>query len=107
MDTAVAPPANASTNPKVHASADLLYQLDQISQKVVTMIMNHQRDAVCEGTPIVLNEFERTFVFNRHVSVAELQRHRRQFIKVHTNHPLSDDIDVGAAFIDFLAQQIS
>ena len=107
LETAVAPPVNASTNPKVHASADLLYQLDQVSQKVVTMILNHQRDAVCEGTPIVLNEFKRTFVFNRHVSVAELQRHRRQFVKVHTNHPPNDGVDVGATFIDFLAQQIS
>ena len=107
LETAIAPPTNASTNPKVHASADLLYQLDQVSQKIVTMIMNHQRDAVCEGTPIVLNEFERTCVFNRHISVAELQRHRRQFVKVHTNHPPSAGVDVGAVFVDFLAQQLS
>ena len=70
------------------------------------LIMDHQRDAACDGTPIVLSDYERTFAINRHISMAELQRHRRQFVKVNSIHPPSSGIDVGAAFVDFLAQQL-
>lgn len=106
LETAIAPAPNSSTIPKVHASADLLYQLDQVSQTIVQKIVQHQKDAVVEGTPLVFSEYDRSIVINRHVGISELQRHRRQFVKVNTMHPPSTGIDVGATFVDFLAQQL-
>jgi tRNA uridine 5-carbamoylmethylation protein Kti12 len=106
LETAIAPAPNSSTIPKVHASADLLYQLDQVSQTIVQMIVQHQKESVVEGTPLVFSEYDRSIVINRHVGISELQRHRRQFVKVNTMHPPSTGIDVGATFVDFLAQQL-
>ena len=107
LDTAVAPTPNSSTVPKKHdATAGLLYQLDQISSEIIQVVITHQKDAVCEGTPIVFNDFDRTFAIHRHVGMAELHRHRRQFVKVNSMHPPSSGLDIGAAFIDFLAKQL-
>jgi len=106
LDTAVAPAPNSSTIPKVHASADLLYQLDQVSQTIVQAVIAHQKEAVVEGTPLVFSEYNRSIVIHRFVGISELQRHRRQFVKVNTMHPPASGIDVGAAFVDFLAKQL-
>jgi hypothetical protein len=38
--------------------------------------------------------------------LAELQRHRQQFMKLNSQHPPASSAEVGSLFIDFLAAQL-
>lgn len=96
---------NCSTVTPLHASADLLYELDRTSQKILQLIIQHQIDQV-EGTPIQLLEYERALTLHRHISLSELQRFRRQYVKMNAQHPPSSSKLIGASFVDFLASQI-
>jgi hypothetical protein len=100
-----APRPNSSTMPIYHGTADILFELDQTSKKITDTIINHQNNA-SEGTPMVFVDYNRTLAFHRRVAVAELQRHRRQFIKVNSTHPPATSQLIGEAYIDFLALQI-
>lgn len=96
---------NCSTVTPLHAQADMLYELDRTSQKILSMIIAHQTEAV-EGTPIQLVEYDRAFTLHRHVSLSELQRFRRQFVKINAQHPPSSSKEIGSSFVDFLASQL-
>lgn len=100
-----APRPNPSTMPIYHGSAEILFELDQTSKRITDIIINHQNTA-SEGTPMVFADYNRTLAFHRRVAVSELQRHRRQFIKVNSTHPPETSQLIGEAFIDFLALQI-
>jgi tRNA uridine 5-carbamoylmethylation protein Kti12 len=102
---AVAPSPNSSTVAAQHADADLLYELDRTSQRIIQLIAAHQTETV-EGTPLKFAEFDRELTLHRHAGLAELQRHRRQFVKINGQHPPGSSKAVGASFIDFLALQL-
>lgn len=102
-------PATASTMPKQHGSADHLYELDRISQKIAQMISVHQTDQ-SEGTPIKFADYDREIVLHRYIGSPELQRHRRQYVKINSQHHSTKksviEKEMGAEFIDFLASQL-
>jgi tRNA uridine 5-carbamoylmethylation protein Kti12 len=102
----VAPLPNPATVATPHANADLLYLLDKTSQEVLNTIMSHQNKDCGSGNPVIFREFDRVLELHRIVSFAELQRHRRQFVKVNSQIPPSSEIVIGTAFIDFLALQL-
>ena len=106
IKTAVAPPPNPATMPTPHLKADMLYLLDKTSQDVVTTIIRHQSSAANSTDPLLFVEYDRALEIHQVVSMAELQRHRRQFIKMNSQIPPSNEADVGALFIDFLALQL-
>ena len=90
---------------QTHADAGMLYELDAVAQQIVQMISVHQREAL-EGTPVIFASFDRSLVLHRHVTMAELQRHRRQFVKVNSLYPPDSKAKIGSAFVDYLANQI-
>ena len=102
----VAPLPNPATVATPHANADLLYLLDKTSQEVLNTIMSHQNKDCGSGNPVIFREYDRVLELHRIVSFAELQRHRRQFVKVNSQIPPSNEIIIGTAFIDFLALQL-
>jgi hypothetical protein len=106
LHSAVAPMPNPATVATPHANADLLYLLDKISQDVMKAIIAHQNADTSLSNPLVFREYDRVLELHRIVSMAELQRHRRHFIKVNTQIPPRNEIVIGAAFIDFLALQL-
>jgi tRNA uridine 5-carbamoylmethylation protein Kti12 len=79
--------------------------LDRTSQRIIQLIAAHQTETV-EGTPLKFAEFDRELTLHRHAGLAELQRHRRQFVKINGQHPPGSSKAVGASFIDFLALQL-
>lgn len=106
IKTAAAPTANPATVATPHLKANMLYLLDKISQDVVTAIVRHQNNAANATDPLLFTEFDRVLELFRIVSLAELQRHRRQFVKVNSQIPPSNQLDIGASFIEFLALQL-
>lgn len=106
LTNAVVPLPTCSTVVQKHAEADLLYELDRISQKIVQQIVIHQSETI-EGTPIKFPDYDRGMTFHRQISLAELQRYRGQFVKLNAQHPPNSQKAIGASFIDFLAVQLS
>jgi len=107
LSTSAAPVPNSSTVPIPHASADLLYDLDQISNDIVQRILTFEKetaDVTC--SPLALQDFQRTIYLPRHVGVAELQRCKARFVKINTQHPPSSTLAIGTAFVDFLMLQL-
>jgi tRNA uridine 5-carbamoylmethylation protein Kti12 len=106
FETAIAPTPNLATKPIRHAGPELLYQLDRVSQTIVQLITAHQQEHT-DGTPLVLKEFNsHLLTLPRYVGAQELQRLRRQFVKMNSSHPPENSIDVGGKFVEFLRNQI-
>jgi hypothetical protein len=106
FETAVAPAPNLATKPVRHAGPELLYQLDRVSQTIVQNITTHQQEHT-DGTPLVLKEFNsHVLILPRYVGAQELQRLRRQFVKMNSAHPPENSVDVGGKFVEFLRNQI-
>jgi tRNA uridine 5-carbamoylmethylation protein Kti12 len=97
--------ASAATVRLHHADAEMVYALDSVSQQVVARVDAHQREQL-QGTPVVFPEFDRALTLNSCVALAELQRHRRQFVRVNTLYAPKDKSAIGAAFVDFLCNNI-
>ncbi|XP_074661671.1 protein KTI12 homolog [Tubulanus polymorphus] len=81
-----APPPNQSTQSQPLSSSDFLYELDRITKEIISEIMSSQKTAV-PGDELKISAANDSFSFQRVITLAELQRSRRQFItytKVHT-----------------------
>lgn len=105
FDSASAPTPLASTAPVAHASADLLYDLDRVTQQIVKLIIENQNEAI-SGTPIILKDFERSITLHRFIGVNELQRIRRQFIKASGSIDKLNSACIGVSFIEYLTSNI-
>jgi tRNA uridine 5-carbamoylmethylation protein Kti12 len=106
FNNAVAAAPNSSTISAQRANPDLLYELDRTSQKIIQFIVAHQAEGQVEGTPLKFIEYDRQLTLNRHAGLAELQRYRRQYVKINGQHPPTTATAIGSAFIDFLALHI-
>lgn len=106
FDKASTPVGTLATKLVRHADADLLYILDTTSQLIVQAVMNHQQ-IHSDGTPLIMKEYGKSVPLNRRVTLLELQRHRRQFVKMNGQHPPNSSIDAGSKFIDFLNNQLA
>ena len=127
-----APNSSTISVPRVHAG--LLHELDRTSQNITQRIVTHQTDNVegtpcpsstCSffiftihaklnpqrkqlqlGTPLIFQDYHRTLTLHRHVGLAELQRHRRQFVKTYSSMSQSSPDFLGSAFIDSLSSSL-
>ena len=97
------PLPNSSTIAAPKSDAERLYELDRISQLITQTIIQHQVD-FNEGDPIIFSDYDRTLTLHRHVSLIELQRHRRQYVKITGQYSANTNStkDIGASFLDFL-----
>jgi len=107
LQGAAAPVPNSSTITLQRATPALLYELDRVSQSVIERLVAHQAEAaVVVGTPLKFHEYDRAITLTHHVSQAELQRYRRQYVKVNGSHPPLSSQAIGTSFIDYLALHI-
>ena len=88
----------ATSNPKL-AQTNLLAELDGATQEVIDAIVEAQGHAIeLEGLPMPT-------VFSRHMSLAEMRRQKRAFVKLATQNSFSKLQNVEcskAMFLDFL-----
>ena len=109
--TSAAPVPHSSTVPTPHADAQLLYLLDSISQEIAHLLLNHQKESEAllgpnGSSPLLLETYQRTVTLPRHITISEMQRHRRQYVKMNSQHPPASAIAIGSTFIDFLLSQL-
>ena len=103
LSSAVTAAPNSSTIAIPHGGADLLYELDRVSQEVTQAISAHLLNPEGRDAPLLLPQYDRSLQLHRTVGPAELQRHRLQFVRLNSKHPPRDPTAVGSTFVDFLA----
>mmetsp|Transcript_20345 Transcript_20345/g.31415 ORF Transcript_20345/g.31415 Transcript_20345/m.31415 type:complete len:431 (-) Transcript_20345:227-1519(-) len=104
-----------STRQNLTADANVLHETDSITQQVCTSIMSSQKMAAAGigvmGGKLSIKVGSDTFIFQsrRAVSLKELQRHRRQFIRWTANQPPTDTTQKGIVqyFLSYVEGQIS
>ncbi|KAK7002670.1 protein KTI12 [Biomphalaria glabrata] len=80
---------NQSTQTQPLSSTNFLYEMDQITQDIITTLATAQK-SLCPGDKIKIKDSREDITFTRPFSMAELQRHRRQFISYTKMHPVED-----------------
>ncbi|RUS78026.1 hypothetical protein EGW08_014201 [Elysia chlorotica] len=101
-----AAPPNQSTQSQPLASTNFLYQLDQSTQDVVSAILTAQKTSV-PGDQLKVPDAKEPLNFIRPVTLAELQRHRRQFITYSKSHPVSDRNKIANLFVQYLNKTLN
>ncbi|KAH3707066.1 protein KTI12 homolog [Dreissena polymorpha] len=96
-----APAPNASTAPQPLSSTNFLYELDKTTQDVVGVIMGSQKTCV-PGDNIGVSGATDQLQYTRPLTLAELQRLRRQFITYMKMHPVSNHAQLTNMFIQYL-----
>ena len=109
-----------STALMVNAGANVLHDVDVITQRVVAVLMAEQRTAAARGgagtsggklrVPLGGEESETTATIRttRAVSLLELKRLRREYVKWSSSHPPEDTSEVGIAtsFLTYVESRI-
>ncbi|MCJ1366826.1 hypothetical protein MMC16_005956 [Acarospora aff. strigata] len=85
--------ANLATVKKPAAESDYLYELDKVTQEIVTIILDWQKDHPGEGGgELSLSDLNESIELPASpVSLPQLQRTRRQFISLNRQHLLPKD----------------
>jgi len=97
----LAPPPNQSTQSKPLSSAGFLHDLDRRTQEVVSAIMESQRTSFV-GDSISIPNCSEKMTLNRHLTMGELSRFRRQFITYSKMHPVDDSNKIPTLFVQYL-----
>ncbi|KAL8745981.1 MAG: hypothetical protein Q9190_001946 [Brigantiaea leucoxantha] len=92
---------NQATVMKPAADSDYLYELDKVSQEIVNMILNWQKDHVGEGGGEIKFGEAILQLPSSPVSLPQLQRMRRQYIVLNRQHVLSK-ARIRENFIEYL-----
>lgn len=101
-----AAPPNQSTESQPLSSTNFLYELDKTTQDVITTFVSSQKTAV-PGDRIKIPNAKEEITFTRLVNLAELQRHRRQFITYTKMHPVDDINKLTNMFVQYLNKTIN
>lgn len=96
-----APPPNLSTLSQPISSTNFLHELDQITQRTVNLIMEAQKTCV-SGDSLSVPGAKDKVELGRPLTLAELQRMRRQFISYTKTHPVDDTTKLTNIFVQFL-----
>lgn len=97
----VPPPPNQATQPQPLSATNFLYELDKITQEIVTALINSQRTFV-PGDHVTVPGTSEKVILNRTAHMAELRKIRRQFITYTKMHPVEDTKKIANMFVQYL-----
>ncbi|KAK1160745.1 hypothetical protein AOXY_G19553 [Acipenser oxyrinchus oxyrinchus] len=100
-----APPPNQSTQSQPLSSSNFLYELDKVTQDVVTAVLNAQKTSV-PGDLIAVPEASEKIELTRSLNMAELRKLRRQFISYTKMHPTENIGKIANMFVQYLNKSI-
>ena len=98
---------NISTKKVVAAKTDVLHDIDRVTQQVLTKIMNAQKIQGGYGCTTV-EIADKRVKFEREVTMSDMRKFRRQFIKWIGLHPPSDCSEAGISltFLEYIQTQL-
>ncbi|XP_032236440.1 protein KTI12 homolog [Nematostella vectensis] len=97
----VPPPPNQATLPQPISATNFMYELDRITQEIVTNILNAQKTFV-PGDSVAVPGTTQKITLPRQVNMAELRRTRRQFITYTKMHPVEDTTKIANMFVQYI-----
>nr|XP_020469006.1 protein KTI12 homolog [Monopterus albus] len=100
-----APPPNQSTQSQPLSSSSFLYELDKITQDVLTAIFNAQKTSV-PGDLISVPGATEKMELTRSINMAELRKLRRQFISYSKMHPTENTGQISNMFVQYLNKSL-
>ncbi|XP_037538824.1 protein KTI12 homolog [Nematolebias whitei] len=100
-----APPKNQSTQSQPLSSANFLYELDKVTQDVLTAIFNAQKTSV-PGDLISVPGATEKVELSRSINMAELRKLRRQFISYSKMHPTENTGQIANMFVQYLNKSL-
>lgn len=101
-----APPPHQSTQSQPLASSSFLHQLDQVTNQVLSGLLEAQKSAV-PGDLLTLPGTTEHLRFTRPLTMAELSRLRRQFISYTKMHPNNENLpQLANMFLQYLSQSL-
>ncbi|XP_048207262.1 protein KTI12 homolog [Perognathus longimembris pacificus] len=101
-----APPPHQATQSQPLASSSFLHQLDQVTNQVLTGLMEAQKSAI-PGDLLTLPGTTEHLLFTRPLTMAELSRLRRQFISYTKMHPNYENLpQLANMFLQYLSQSL-
>ncbi|CAL1595981.1 unnamed protein product [Knipowitschia caucasica] len=100
-----APPRNQSTQSQPLSSTNFLYELDRVTQDVLTVIFNAQKTSV-SGDCITIPGATEKLEVSRNINMAELRKLRRQFISYSKSHPTEDCGQITNMFVQYLNKSL-
>lgn len=83
------------------SETNFLFELDRITQEVITAILAAQKTSPV-GSPIKVPQSSKKVVVYRNVTLAELRRLKTQFINLQKVKTVHDVSKMGDLFVDFL-----
>lgn len=101
-----APPPNQSTQSQPLSSTNFLYELDRVTQEIVTHVLDTQKSMWVPGEAIKIQNSEVPLTPSRVLPLGELQRHKRQFINYTKMHPVADTAKLPHLFVLYLNDYI-
>ncbi|XP_068711586.1 protein KTI12 homolog [Montipora foliosa] len=101
----VPPPPNQATQAQPLSATNFLYELDKITQEIVSALLSSQRTFV-PGDILAVPGTQEKVILNRSVNMAELRRIRRQFITYTKMHPVEDTKKIANMFVQYLNSNI-
>lgn len=101
-----APPPNQSTQSQPLSSTNFLYELDRVTQDIVSRILDAQKTGA-PGDLIPIPGTKEKLMLMRPMSLSELQRHKRQFITYTKMHPVDDTAKLPGLFVQYLNNCLS
>lgn len=101
----IPPPPNQATQPQPLSATNFLYELDKITQEIVTALLNSQHTFV-PGDQVTVPGTSEKVLLNRTVNMSELRRIRRQFITYTKMHPVEDTKKIANMFVQYLNSSI-
>ncbi|RUS28173.1 chromatin associated protein KTI12 [Jimgerdemannia flammicorona] len=102
------PPPNLSTVVKPVSETNYLFELDKVTQDIITAVLEGQRHLSTSGGCIVVPlTTHQVQVPARTITLAELRRLRRQFANINKMHTLLDMERVAKNFVDYLNTNLS
>ncbi|XP_006811965.1 protein KTI12 homolog [Saccoglossus kowalevskii] len=100
-----APPPNFSTQSQPLSSTNFLYELDKITQDVITVLLEAQKTSV-PGDQISIPDAKDKINLIHNYNVSELRRHRRQFISYTKTHPVNNTRLIANMFVQYLNNSV-
>lgn len=95
------PPPNQSTQSQPLSSTNFLYELDKVTQDMLTAICNAQKTSV-PGDVISVPGATEKIQLTRSINMAELRKLRRQFISYTKMHPTENTGQIANMFVQYL-----
>ncbi|ELU04578.1 hypothetical protein CAPTEDRAFT_178515 [Capitella teleta] len=100
-----APPPNLSTQSQPLSSSNFIHELDKITQNTVQFILESQKTCIVGDTIKIPGATDKLMLV-KVLTLAELQRTRRQFINFCRMHPTDDSTKIGNMFIQFITTSL-